>query len=112
MPHTVFHHGGPGDSRMHGGVLDRNRDVGVRFVLLYEAEMRITSKGQVTIPAEIRERLGLLPNSEVTFEVTGDSVRIRKVKDTQRRGRDLIARIRGKASTRMSTDEILALTRG
>src|SRR5439155_15609977 len=73
--------------------------------------MRITSKGQVTIPAEIRERLGLLPNSEVTFEVTGDSVRIRKVKDTQRRGRDLIARIRGKASTRMSTDEILALTR-
>ena len=33
-PHTVFHHGGPGDSRMHGGVLDRNRDVGVRFVLL------------------------------------------------------------------------------
>jgi AbrB family looped-hinge helix DNA binding protein len=48
--------------------------------------MRITSKGQVTIPLEIRERLGLLPNSEVTFEVAGDTVRIRKVKNTQRRG--------------------------
>ena len=31
--------------------------------------MRITSKGQVTMPIEIRERLGLLPNSEVEFEV-------------------------------------------
>ena len=39
--------------------------------------MRITSKGQVTIPVEIRERLGLLPNSEVDFEVEGNAVRIR-----------------------------------
>jgi AbrB family looped-hinge helix DNA binding protein len=31
--------------------------------------MRITTKGQVTIPVEIREKLGLLPNSEVEFEV-------------------------------------------
>jgi AbrB family looped-hinge helix DNA binding protein len=31
--------------------------------------MRITTKGQVTIPQEIREELGLLPNTEVTFEI-------------------------------------------
>jgi len=31
--------------------------------------MRITSKGQVTIPVEIREQLGLTPNTEVEFEV-------------------------------------------
>ena len=38
--------------------------------------MRITSKGQVTIPADIRERAGLLPNTEVDFEFDGKVVRI------------------------------------
>jgi AbrB family looped-hinge helix DNA binding protein len=74
--------------------------------------MRITSKGQVTIPVEIRERLGLLPNSEVEFEVTGNVVRIKKA--TRRRhgrGRSLVAHLRGRGTVRMSTDEILALTR-
>ena len=33
--------------------------------------MRLTSKGQVTIPQEIRERLGLLPQIEVEFEIDG-----------------------------------------
>jgi AbrB family looped-hinge helix DNA binding protein len=40
--------------------------------------MQITSKGQVTIPQEIRNRLGLLPNTEVEFELAGDHARIRK----------------------------------
>lgn len=39
--------------------------------------MRITSKGQITIPSEIRERTGLQPNSEVILEVEGNTVRIR-----------------------------------
>jgi AbrB family looped-hinge helix DNA binding protein len=39
--------------------------------------MRITSKGQITIPSEIRERVGLKPNSEVVLEVEGNTVRIR-----------------------------------
>ena len=77
--------------------------------------MRVTSKGQVTIPVEIREKLGLLPNSEVEFEVVGQAVRIRKVRRARgrgRRGKSLVARLRGRGSVRMSTDEILALTRG
>jgi AbrB family looped-hinge helix DNA binding protein len=41
--------------------------------------MRITSKGQATIPSEIRERTGLQPNSEVILEVEGNTVRIRPV---------------------------------
>lgn len=73
--------------------------------------MRITSKGQVTIPAAIREELGLLPNSEVEFVVEGDAVRILKAKQGRSRGRSLILRMRGKATVKMSTDEILALTR-
>ena len=40
--------------------------------------MRITTKGQVTIPREIRDRLGLLPHTQVELELAGDHVRIRK----------------------------------
>jgi len=77
--------------------------------------MKITTKGQVTIPVEIREKLGLFPHSEVEFEVTGQTVRIRKVRRAEgrgRRGKSIVERLRGRGSVQMSTDEILALTRG
>jgi AbrB family looped-hinge helix DNA binding protein len=76
--------------------------------------MRITSKGQVTIPVEIREQLGLLPDSEVEFEVEGNAVRIRKVRGKRKsaRGRSIVQRLRGKATARMTTDQIMAMTRG
>ena len=73
--------------------------------------MRMTSKGQVTIPIEIREKLGLLPDSEVVFELDRDSVRIRKAPSTRSRGRQLVARMRGTAGPGLSTDQIMALTR-
>ncbi len=77
--------------------------------------MTLTSKGQVTIPQDIRERLGLLPGTRVTFDVVGDSVRIRKAGD-QGRGAALIERMRaaGRRAGRpqLTTDQILALTRG
>jgi AbrB family looped-hinge helix DNA binding protein len=76
--------------------------------------MRVTSKGQVTIPVEIREKLGLLPKSEVEFDLVGNAVRIRKARSRTRRprGRSVVERLRGRGSGRMSTDEILSLTRG
>ncbi len=74
--------------------------------------MRITSKGQVTIPAPIRERLGLLENTEVEFDVVGDSVRVRKAKERRERGKSIVAHLRGRATSRLNTEEILALTRG
>ena len=75
--------------------------------------MRITSKGQVTIPQDVRERLGLLPLSEVEFDVVGDSVRIRKARGKKTRGQMLIDRLRGSApKPGMTTDQIMALTRG
>lgn len=75
--------------------------------------MRITSKGQVTIPIEIRERLGLLPETEVDFVLDGRGVRIvrRGARDDRGRGARTVARIRGTGRIRMTTDEILALTR-
>jgi AbrB family looped-hinge helix DNA binding protein len=77
--------------------------------------MQITSKGQVTIPQEIRNRLGLLPHTEVEFEIAGDHARIRKAvppSGTGRRGRRLIELLRAAPSTGLSTDEIMAMTRG
>jgi len=74
--------------------------------------MRVTSKGQVTIPIEIREKAGLLPNTEVEFKITGTTVVLKKVGSPSKRSRDLISRMRGKATLKMTTDEILALTRG
>ena len=75
--------------------------------------MRITSKGQVTIPQDVRERLGLLPLSEVEFDVVGDSVRIRKARGKKTRGRMLLDRLRGSApKPGLTTDQIMALTRG
>lgn len=75
--------------------------------------MRITSKGQVTIPQEIRERLGLLPNCEVKFDIVGDSVRLRKARGQKRRGELFLRRLRGSApKPGMTTDELMALTRG
>jgi len=76
--------------------------------------MQITRKGQVTIPQAIRNRLGLLPYTEVEFELAGDSARIRKARrpDTGGvRGRNALNALRGAADARMSTEEIMAFTR-
>jgi AbrB family looped-hinge helix DNA binding protein len=74
--------------------------------------MKITSKGQVTIPLEVREKMGLLPDTEVEFVISGNNVLLKKVRSQSKRSRDLIARMRGKATIKMATDEIMALTRG
>ncbi|MFT3913616.1 MAG: AbrB/MazE/SpoVT family DNA-binding domain-containing protein [Anaeromyxobacteraceae bacterium] len=76
--------------------------------------MRITSKGQVTIPAELREKAGLLPDTEVEFELDGKGVRIHRARTQRREGRGAraVGSLRGRATVKMSTDEILALTRG
>ncbi len=75
--------------------------------------MRITSKGQVTIPADIRERAHLLPHTEVDFEFDGECVRIvpAKARSSSGRGARLIAHLRGRGDIALSTDEIMALTR-
>ena len=76
--------------------------------------MRITSKGQVTIPIAIREKAGLMPNTEVDFDFDGKFVRIRRARKKKglSRGERLIARVRRGGDVPMTTDEIMALTRG
>lgn len=76
--------------------------------------MRITAKGQVTIPVALRERAGLMPDTEVAFELDGDAVRIVRAEQGRKlsRGRKLVAAMRGRGDRPMSTDAIMALTRG
>lgn len=74
--------------------------------------MKITTKGQVTIPQAIREKLGLLPHTEVDFEVRGDVVVVTKATGNATRGRRIVDAIRGRGDVPMTTEEILALTRG
>jgi AbrB family looped-hinge helix DNA binding protein len=78
--------------------------------------MRVTSKGQVTIPIEIREKAGLLPETEVEFTYDGEVVILRPVERDGRRkpdrGERLIAHLRKfRSKVTMTTDEIMALTR-
>ena len=77
--------------------------------------MQVTSKGQVTIPQDIRNQLGLLPHTKVAFELAGNHARIRKAggeAGESARGRLALDALRGTADVRMSTDEIMVLTRG
>jgi antitoxin PrlF len=70
--------------------------------------MRVTQKGQVTIPLEVRRALGIHPGSDVEFELDKQGARI--LVDRERAASE-IAHMRGAGDVELTTDEILALTR-
>jgi AbrB family looped-hinge helix DNA binding protein len=74
--------------------------------------MRITTKGQVTIPQGIRERYGLLPHTEVEFAEEAGAVVLRKAEGGNRRAREWVRRYRGTADAGLTSDDIMRLTRG
>lgn len=74
--------------------------------------MRVTSKGQVTIPIEIRNQLDIGPDTEVEFEVVGNVVQLHKVAGTSRRGRRVLDRLLATPYAGPTTEELMALTRG
>ena len=74
--------------------------------------MKITSKGQVTIPQRLREQFGLLPNTEVEFVATVDGEGLCLVKSSRsNRRRALVERLHGRGTGKRSTDELLKLMR-
>ena len=73
--------------------------------------MRVTEKGQVTIPKEMRDELGIGAGTEVEFERRKDTLVVRKIAEGPTRGRRLAERLRGRGDVGMTTDEIMALTR-
>ena len=74
--------------------------------------MRVTEKGQVTIPKELRDALGIGAGTEVRFEAKGNTIVVHKVSETPTRGSRLATRLRGRGDVSMTTDEIMAFTRG
>jgi antitoxin PrlF len=71
----------------------------------------VTTKGQVTIPKPVRDRLGIKPGNTVDFKLAADG-RIVLVKLGARPPRSRFEALRGRAGKGMTTDEIMALTRG
>lgn len=73
----------------------------------------VTSKGQVTVPKAVRDYLGIKAGSAVTFErlATGEVV-LRPAKVNKKQRGSIFAKLRGRATVRMKTEDIMALTRG
>jgi AbrB family looped-hinge helix DNA binding protein len=75
--------------------------------------MRITSKGQVTIPLEVRRELGLVPGMEVEFEVDGDEARLRRSPKSKTPGELAVESLRQHpGDVDLTTDEIMRMWRG
>jgi AbrB family looped-hinge helix DNA binding protein len=73
---------------------------------------RLTSKGQVTVPKRVRDYLGLKPGVAVTFErLSSGEVVLRPARRSGKRPTGAFARLRGRASVKLSTEQIMALTR-
>lgn len=73
----------------------------------------LTSKGQVTIPKQIRDALGMVPGCSVQFAVNRDGdVVIHKVGGRASRKPDRFEAARGKADVKWRTDDLMALLRG
>lgn len=74
--------------------------------------MRLNSKGQVTIPAPLRRQFGFVEGDEVMVVADGATLRIVHAQQPEgSRGSRLVDRMRGRATTAQSTDELMALLR-
>jgi AbrB family looped-hinge helix DNA binding protein len=74
--------------------------------------MKLNSKGQVTIPAELRRRHGFAEGDEVEVVEDGTTLRIVHSERDASRGQRIVNRLRGRATTDLTTDELMALLRG
>lgn len=74
--------------------------------------MKLNSKGQVTIPAELRRRHGFAEGDEVEVIEDGNTLRIVHSRPAASRGEHIVGRLRGRATTDMTTDQLMALLRG
>ena len=74
--------------------------------------MKVTTKGQVTIPIRIRDYLGILPHTDVDFEVHEGQVVLVKPQAGGKPGVERFAGMRGIARGKLTTDQWMKATRG
>jgi len=77
--------------------------------------MKVTIKGQVTIPLALRERFGLRPGTEVEFIAEDNTLQMRPRRKTRKAATAYdhwLAKAAGSAKQGRTTDEIMAITRG
>lgn len=77
--------------------------------------MKVTVKGQITIPIAMRERFGLRPGTEVEFVATEGTLQMKPRKRSRKKASAFdhwLAKAAGSAQKGMTTDEIMAITRG
>jgi len=74
--------------------------------------MKITSKGQVTLPLTLRKELGWNQNTELDTQLTKDGILFKPKAGVKTRGQKLVQRLTGKAGAKWTTDQLMALTRG
>jgi antitoxin PrlF len=72
----------------------------------------VTRKGQATIPKPVRDRLGIKPGSKIDFEVAEDGRAFLRLAGRPANKPSRFERMRGTATSGLTTDEIMALTRG
>lgn len=73
--------------------------------------MHVTSKGQVTIPQHLREKYKIYPNSEIDFVEEKGRIYIIKISNSKK-AKYVFNKFRGIATVKMTTEEIMSLTRG
>lgn len=72
--------------------------------------MRVSARGQVTIPLRLREKLGILPGTEVEFVEENGHLYLREFPPAER-GTALVRKMAGKGNVKISTDKIMTRTR-
>jgi len=74
--------------------------------------LKVTADGCIPLPPQVRDLLKFVPNVELELEIAGDTLIVKKVKKTSGHSEFLISIMRGRATAKMSTEEIMSLTRG
>ncbi|MCC5849001.1 MAG: AbrB/MazE/SpoVT family DNA-binding domain-containing protein [Verrucomicrobia bacterium] len=74
--------------------------------------MKVTQKGQITIPKSFRDRYGLAHNTEVAFRAVQEGVLVYPVVSTRQQDfKRSLKRVRGIADQKIRTDDIMRMTR-
>ena len=74
--------------------------------------MRLTEKGQITIPIDIRQRFGLHAGDDIEIFVGDGMICLKRSENQPSRGQRIVDKLIGRGDGTMTTDEIMALTRG